>query len=1198
MRIKDIFTIDLSDDIKTVIDLEDVSETEIQSEIENYIVTEGLAKEYADFVATFTSNIRETGVWISGFYGSGKSYFGKLLGYLLNNRSIGGTPARDRILQRFTGIKDEALIKNSLARLNTENCRVVFLDVSKQDASKGLAYMFFRNFLKSLGLPENEHGFFLYQLMINNQQSNIHDFIKQNLGKNWIDIKTRLVAYAKATKTIYLQQGNNASDYDHLMTTILRDIDQFSASRLKEELSNYLQFNQGEKLIFLFDEASEGINQQKFSLLDLEGISEALSALGGKVWSIAIAQEKLDDVINNSNINRTQLTKVTDRFKTKIHLEATEVDAIIRNRLLNKKEDAIRKLKENYSKNSGKITDHAALYATGITKTDTVDSYLTYYPFYKYQFNLLQTFLFGTKGYASTKVAARGMIITTYDILKRELQDNELFDTATGWQIAKQAQPQPPVRLVNRYDYAERILKENNSSISGRKLLETIHFLSEAEVVPTQSNIIKSFIKDPEDFHKVQDELTKALNDLVVAKILLDANNAYRITSELEQRMLEEMLGFSVLGYAKKNHIVSAYKFAPFIKTLAQITDGNLPYDFYITTNSDDELTNPPLKSLKIKLKSVYTMSDDRTADLEALKVQSQNEKDLIWLVPDNSSFPEMDRLIDEIKRFIFLEENYTNPQAEEAPILRSFSTVKSEKEKHLKDLVEQSLQKATSIYLYNTFQLDKENWQSTLQSQQRKVIQNVYHRRLGSQLSDEVAGKVIKEATNTRLHTYFSRPDFQFFDAQGNFIGENLKVAEEILIKIRNTFVDGATLEKDLAQPPTGFAFGTVISTVAALMRGGKIMAKYNGTEKFSWRDEGVSGIFANATAFRKASFKAIAKSLSAQQKNEIVTALQGMKCEEHLDKKIDWNTNDFDLIHAVRELAKRFCDKVDDMRKQNKDFETLFPELEAQKEVLGGFTGAVSAANYIEKAENFLSNKEAYNQAVQAVELVEKFIRDNLPKFLQWKLFVSEVCDELTKSAKPNEGITQLSLEFKTLSSKEVIKNLASIQQTAQKIKDQYFELMQNAARDMAEKYTQLKIDAEKLIKEISRFPARLNDEALSKSKTILQYADQRIQAKVEIDYEVKDKHSRFTYSEMLSFSELYQGKKTDLEILKAGLIKEAPPKSKLGKSDPAPIIKSFTNLPPQKLKVSEYKQWLHQELHKLAGASDNDEIEIKKG
>ena len=63
-----------------------------------------------------------------------------------------------------------------------------------------------------------------------------------------------------------------------------------------------------------------------------------MSGISSKVWTVAIAQEKLDDVINNSNISKSQLVKVTDRFKTKIHIEATEVDIIIRNRLLLKKE--------------------------------------------------------------------------------------------------------------------------------------------------------------------------------------------------------------------------------------------------------------------------------------------------------------------------------------------------------------------------------------------------------------------------------------------------------------------------------------------------------------------------------------------------------------------------------------------------------------------------------------------------------------------------------------------------------------------------------------------------------------------------------------------------------------------------------------------------------------------------------------------
>ena len=177
MKVKEILTIDLTEDIKNVIDLEDISEKEIQAEIESYIVTDGLAREYVGFVDTFTSDILETGVWISGFYGSGKSYFGKLLGYMLSNPNIGGTPARDRIIQRFTGINDEALVKNALSRLNTITSRVVFLDIAKQDTSKGIAYTLFRNFLKSLNLPENEHGIFLFQLMLSERKTIVQDFI-------------------------------------------------------------------------------------------------------------------------------------------------------------------------------------------------------------------------------------------------------------------------------------------------------------------------------------------------------------------------------------------------------------------------------------------------------------------------------------------------------------------------------------------------------------------------------------------------------------------------------------------------------------------------------------------------------------------------------------------------------------------------------------------------------------------------------------------------------------------------------------------------------------------------------------------------------------------------------------------------------------------------------------------------------------
>jgi hypothetical protein len=1196
MFIKDILTIDLSEDIKNVIDLEDISEAAIQSEIENYIITDGLANEYEKFVSTFTSNIVETGVWISGFYGSGKSYFGKLLGYLISNRLINGTPARDRVLQRFTGIDDEALVKNTIAKLDSVNARVVFMDIAKQDTSKGFSYALFRNFLKSLDLPQNEHGFLLYSMMCDSGYGNAEYFVHDRIGASWNELKNKRLLYIGKIKEIYIATGNSESDYNNILTTIRREIDEFSASRLKEELTNYLKAEKDEKIVFLFDEASEAINQKKFTLLDLEGLSEALSSLGGKVWTIAIAQEKLDDVINNSNINKAQLTKVTDRFKIKIHLEATEVDVIIRSRLLKKKDNYIDKLREYYISNSGKIADHSGLIGTG--KTEDINSYVTYYPFYQYHFGLLQNFLFGRQGYASTKVAARGMIITTYDILKKEVQNERLFSAATGWQIAKEAQPQPPVRLVNRYENADRILKQGHFSLPGRHLLETIHFLSEAEVAPASlGNIVKSYIKVPEDYHSVQPEISKALDTLVEHKILLLTNGTYRITSDIEQRLLDEMNQYPVQVFKKKQQVIAAFKNAAFVKTLARITDINLPYDFYITSDNDDELTNPALKQLKIRVKSLYNFSDDRNADIDQIRSQYQNDKDTIWLVPDNGSFKDIDKLLDEIERIKYLEEKYTNPKSDEGEHVRAFQAERSIKENRLKELVEQSLYQGNSIYLYNTAQLDKNNWQTTINGLQRQMIQNVYSKRLGSQLSDAIAERIIKEGNNQRLPTYFNNlgADFQFFDAHGNFTGESLKPAEEVLFKIRNTFVDGSTLEKDLEQPPNGYVFGTVISTVAALMRGGKIMAKHNGNEKFSWKDEGVSGIFSVAREFRKASFKAIARSLSAGQKNTIVTSLQEMECETHTSRKIDWNTNDFELVNAIRDLAQRFCDKVDDMKRTHKDFTTLFDTLELSKDVLGTFTGAVSEANYVDRAEDFIARKTEYASAFKEIDSAEKFIRNKLEKLRQWIVFAGGVADEITKTGRADKDLLQYVVNFNSLSAKDVVRNYPLLQKSVQQIKDAYFALMKSAAEEMSGKYLSIQKQADDLISEIGSLPAGLNSDAETKVKSIVQYANQRTSAAVEIDFEIKDKQTKFSYSEMLSSIELFDTRKAELELISAELVREKPEVKP--PSDPEnPVIKTYTaRLPSKKMKVSSYKQWLHDELKKLAGANDNDDVSI---
>ena len=1200
MKIKEILTINLEEDIKNVIDLEDIQESEIQSEIENYIITDGLANDFESFISTYLSNKSGTGVWISGFYGSGKSYFGKILGYLLSNATTCGTPARERILQRFTGIKKESLVKNTLSRLNSTSNRVVFLDIAKQispndEKKKNLAHILFMNFLKSLDLPANEHGILLYHLLIKRQNTDIKSYVNQSLQKDWSKIKIQLLEYASTIKKLFMEDlgAQNEDDYQNIMETIRRDIDQFSSSRLKEELTSYLKIHKTERIVFLFDEASEAINQQKINLLDLEGVSEALSALAGQVWTIAIAQEKLDDVINNARINRAQLTKVTDRFQTKIHLEATEIDEIIRQRLLNKKINALDLLKEHFDKNAGKIANHALLSGKGISKTDSYDSYSTYYPFYKHQFDLMQNFLFGTKGLASTKVAARGMIITTYDILKRELQNQPIFDTATGWQIATQAQPQPPVRLVNRYDNAERVVKEEDISLSGRNLLKTIHFLAESEVVPTTlQNIVKSMSDNIENHTTLQKEIEKSLQSLVEAKILLFANQQYRITSDLEQRYLDEMGNFTVQMYMKKKRWIDCLKNSSFLRSIQRLQDGTV---FSISSDNDDDIANPGEKHLRIKVLSLYNMNDNRQEDIERIKIQYQNEKGLIWLVPDNKRFEETNQIVDSLERLQYLLDNYPNPQGDEKSILQSFQTEKLEKENQLKNLAEESLSLSTAIYLFNTELMDQESSVAIMHKLQNQMIKNVYNKKPATQLSDDLAGKIIKETMDTRLSNYFSSPEYGFFDKQGNFIGNSLKVTEEVVERCRQ-FMDGKTLEKELAQPPTGFSFGTVITTIAVLVRAGKMIMKYNGQEYHQWKDPIFKEVFETATKFRNTSFKSFFESITAEQRKTAVAALLDLKINDFLEKGIDYNANVFEIAFAIRDGAKHFINFVENNRKRVSNFNALFSHISQHTETLSEFTGLVSDTNVTERITHFLEKQADYQKAIKAILEADKFVQNSLKKVQSWNFFIKDVLEEIKKSSLSHPDLEKQAALFFTLYQQNLVENYKECEKIAQLIHDAYFNMMKEKAIILTEKYEKLANQIQSVLNEINSSPKEWNLELHNQAIILQQYAKNRIMKDISIHYTIQDQISHFTLSDIISSIALSEIKATELQIIQSSIQTKPPPLPEHHTDSEKPKQTKMKRkfLQNQSVSVKEYRDWLKAELQSIANLQPDDEIE----
>ena len=1201
-QIHEILTLDLNEDIKNVIDLEDTGETEIQQEIESYIVTEGLGKYLDKFTATFASNIKESGVWISGFYGSGKSYFGKMLGYLLANPTINGTPFHDRFIPRLQGISNATLVESGIRKLDAYPARVIFLDIAKQNTEKGLAYTLFVNLLNNLGFRDDLYGYLEFDLYLNDIYSAFKEKVQTLEGEDWDQLKRSNLKAVKAMRRALLELDYSEADFEQTLKTFEAAIACFSASKLKDELARYLEKHDEQRLVFVFDEASEAISQGKFSLLDLEGLSESLSGLSSKVWTLAIAQEKLDDVINNANVNKSQLTKVTDRFKTKIHLDATEVDVIIRSRMLHKKPEAHQALADYYAANAGLIADATQLSSNFPTKTEDADQFADYYPFHRYQFDILQQFLFSSNALVATQIAARGMIITTFDVLRKQVREAPLHHFVTGQAICTEAQTAPPSDLTNKYDIAHKILREKKSPIEGGALLKTLHLLSDSErIAPTVENITKSYIDDLTTYYEVKPGIETALNLLVEERILLVSNHQYKITSDLEGRLLEEMRDFNVELFSKKRFLITALKQQKLFAPLASYRDGEEAYPFSVVSDQDDDLVSGGSKQLRLVVYSLFNIGDNRNDFVDTVKNNTKASKDQLTLVPQTKDFAQIDRLIAEISRYLYVEERYGSDtdQAKRA-IIREFARIREDKEKELRRKIEQAYWNGTLIYLFNEYPLNPDQAKGTIADNQKKLVRNIFTKRLPNQLSEAVIPKIFS-SSKENLHHLFSGNEFKFFDQHGNFVGEHLSVVEEITAKIKTHYADGKSLEAELSGPPWGYRFGTLATVLAVLLRAGRLSLKHNGETWFSHEQKGGHDAFTNATRFKSASFKAVSVRLTAAQKNEAVQLLIDLEFQTHTGQKIDWGTNDFDLAVAIATLADRFVGAINDLSDSVTDFDRLFPKVAAQKPVLQGFCGKVTESNYIDKVTHLLDNADAYRDAVQTVQQAQKFIKRRLPKARAFQEFVAAVEAELRKADRSDAAITDASQEFREKFETDMVAHYSELQTLAQQVKDGYFGLLRTAAGGMTHAYQLFEGQVKAALDDLGKnYPAEPNAENRRGLENLQRYAADRIVPKPEIEWGINCARCGFSLSDMLNYTALVPNKETELHLLKSSFRTEAAPTPAPDPQpdddgQPAPRRVQL-HLPHRRMTVRDYKALLTAQITALSAANPEDTLDIE--
>ena len=1210
-KIKDILSIHLEEDIKSVIDLNQQDDKSVIDELDGFILTESLAKHLADFCDFYVSNTSQPGLWLSGFYGSGKSYFSKMIGFLLKNPVLSGTSIRDRFANKLIGLPNASLLQNSINELGRSKNHVVLFDAAKTTGNHGICYMMMGAFLKSLNLNDDWVGIVEFNLIMSGRYEAFCDKVKEKFGEPWTARRKNMDLVYDTLEDTMLDGFCSENAYDEMRDAAKQRIQDYDANKLQEDLTRYLEKNPDLRIVFMIDEVSEAIAQQKINILDLEGMAESIAALGRKIWTIAIAQLQLDDVINGTNVNKSLLTKIIDRFRNRIPIAAEEVDTIIRKRLLAKTADGNAILQDYYKKNSGQISDITNLVGTGLKKTTDAKTYADYYPFYEHQFKMLQYFLFGTHKLVKTQVGTRGMLISAFDVLKKEtMADRDIFVHVNASQLCRNAEESVPESLRARCNQADEHLTDIKLKfVVGHDMLQTIHFLTESGAKTTVENISRAYVNCPNDYFTVLEEVKKACKKLADDEILILSGDEYRITSETQQRIFEMMANYDgIANYRIKGEITKEVKKMQLVRQAQTITADSGNVTFALQTDGGEPLNTGGNPNMKVVFHDILNVKPSLGEYVDKVKEETQSDKNTICVIPSPDYASEIQQAAETILRILYIKD-VPNLTDEEKKVVAEIVGTLEDKTRQLEQAIVKSYDEGRLVYLYNVSIMQQQSAPQIIKDTELKMYDNIYTKRLGGALKDSIALQLLKVGANQLQNTIGSQPDFQFFDTSGQFIGDQLPVITEIMAHTA-TYNSGADLERDLGAAPTGYTFGTIFSTLAALFRASKIIIKYNNQEYHSWQQDGAKEPFMTARNFQRASFKAVTKSLGYNEKRDIVDTLKDCNFKQLTGGNLSYNMNDFELVDAIRLLAVTEIQKVNNNICNDDERERLFRLSIAAKDLLLQYAKTVTDTNYFTTARTFLNDNdnEEFVNAIDKIEKDIRFINENLKTIEEQKSYLLDVKDEMEFVGIPMQAFDSLNERYSKMLESDPVHNYQQMQQVFQQVRDLYYQYMQQYAESMTQGYCELDGKLEQVRKKAEEYPKEWNASLITKlddkQKTCRRYAVTKIELK---HYDIRCSLCHLQLRDIDNAIKMLPQLQTEADVFDTEVktTAPAPPQPPTPSPSPGPqpqpqpqpqptIRKLRSHLPTGQLSVAQYKQWLKQQ---LAMVNSYDEKDILK-
>ena len=915
---------DLSRKIEEIIQVDQGDEHAVYGEISEYIATDSIREQYHHLlkaIAEAPGDPHESvGVWVSGFFGSGKSSFAKNLGYALQNRGVLGSKFAELFKQQLGDTRISALLDLINAKTPTE---VIFFEVAKEadtrKVTQRIAELMYTVLLRELSYAED---FDIAELEIELEaEGKLPEFVstcKSQLNKNWETVRAGAQKLSRASAILHTLEPKTYPSAD-LWAHAQRNRDaSISVSKVVERTFElWGRRRKGKALAFIIDEVGQHVARSGDKIEDLRATIEEFGKVGRNLlkarkisapcWIVVTSQEKLNEVVAAIDSKRVDLAKLQDRFRYRVDLAPSDIREVATKRVLVKKTEAVKSLKKLFSDNQGQLNAALRLERTS-RRTDINESdFIDFYPYPPHYIDLCIGIMSGIRlqpgaprHYGGSN---RTIIKQAYEMLVSDrtafakkpigalVTLDKVFELVEG-NLSNE-------KRTDIHQIAERfkgVPEDNGWALRVAKAICLLEFIRD---LPRTEMNFSAVLVDEVGKAAPLGEVQAAVKRLHTAQFVRNTEEGWKLQTAQEKNWETERRGYLEPKPRERNELTrtalqqifdepefKTYRFQNRSFRVGVCVDGT-------TTGSEGDL---PLTLCACDDAGELTK---RIEEIRAESQQKSHENDLYWLF---CLTPEIDEIVAQLHASRKMVDKYNQLSAQqkispdEAICLQDEKNSKNGNETRLRDKLTEAMERGSGMF--RGVQKDASGLGKGLGEILKKlfghVVPDMYPKlQMGSRpLKGDEAEHILKAADLKALPNVFYVGDqgleLVVKDGPKNIVNTNAAVAKEVLDFLKSEHSYGnkdSRMGKAIEKRFGGFTYGwerdMLRLILATLFRAGEIEVTYQGNRFHNYQDPASRAPFTNNQSFRSSLFSP-RQSVGLKTLTQAVQQLEDLTGEE----------------------------------------------------------------------------------------------------------------------------------------------------------------------------------------------------------------------------------------------------------------------------------------------------------------------------